>query len=644
MPTEVLGKEVTQALRQMQQDATQSLTRNVQVDGKTKAVPYPFPSPGDWRDRWIYFLLIDRFNNPDKPPAFRWDESFGLRQGGTFEGVRRQLGYLQRLGAQAVWLSPVLKNSRPPGFAFTYPGYNTQDFLNIDERFASDGTRATAEKELTALVDEAHARGMHVILDIVLNHSGRVFDYVRDGRVVDDFSDPGLVNGIIGGEPPVRWLNGFGFPRPDWQDSLPDPSQLSPDDAVWPVDLQRHVLFRRRGSKVSDAPTARGFAPGDFGVLRQLAVEYDAAPAGQEALRQKYGRYPVLSILIRSYEYLIAKYDFDAFRIDTAKYVEPDMLESFCNAVREFGLSAGKSNFFTFGEIYDDEKTIAHFVGRNGGSGDGFGMDAALDFPLFFKLPAVAKASGAVEGIRQVFLDRKAAEDGRISSHGEAGRFFVSFLDNHDQHERLNAPGTPAEQVSLGVALLFTLQGIPCLYYGTEQGLQGTNDGHGHATLDTNESSREALWGKGPPAFDTAHPLFKEIRAIADVRAAQPALRYGRIYFREVSGNGQDFGHSAGAGGVVAFSRILTDQEVVVVANTSFDKPFDGAVLVDADLSRAGRPMKVGYSNRGTTGPAATPAVRAARVHQPDGRVDATDVAAMAVSLKPMEVQILVPA
>ena len=117
---------------------------------------------------------------------------------------------------------PVLKNAKPD-WAFNYHGYGQQDFLNLDERFASDGTRATAERELAELVDEAHARGIFVILDIVLNHSARVFDYVRPEGVVSSFGDPAVMDAPLGTEPPVEWLNGFGFPRADWRDQLPHP-------------------------------------------------------------------------------------------------------------------------------------------------------------------------------------------------------------------------------------------------------------------------------------------------------------------------------------------------------------------------------------------------------------------------------------
>ena len=81
-----------------------------------------------------------------------------------------------------------------------------------------------------------------------------------------------------------------------------------------------------------------------------------------------------------------------AFRIDTLKFIPANFERTFGNAMREFALSAGKKNFFTFGEVYDNEVAIAEFIGRNASiNSDMMGVDASLDFPLFFTLPAVAK-------------------------------------------------------------------------------------------------------------------------------------------------------------------------------------------------------------------------------------------------------------
>jgi glycosidase len=637
MPSEIFAQVVNQAIVDAQTAGRQGRTKTVLVDGVPKTILSPYPSPIDWRDSWIYFLLIDRFNNPSRPPNGSWNQRFDFRQGGTFKGVQARLGYLEQLGVKALWLSPVLKNSRPD-WQFNYHGYGQQDFLNVDERFASDGTRATAERELVELVDEAHGRGMYVIIDIVLNHSARAFDYVRPQGVVSSFSDSAVMNGPLGAEPDIQWLNGFGFPRSDWQNQLPPPAQLSADDAVWPSDLQNHLFFRRRGSKLTDDPGS-SFVRGDFGDMRQLVVEYDATVSGQESLRAQYGITPVLGILIRAYSYLIARYDIDGYRVDTVKYVDPGAVETFGNAIREFALSIGKKNFFTFGEVYDREDVVARFIGRNG-SGEGFGVDAALDFPLFFKLPGVAKRMIDVGEIRRVFQDRKNQETELLSSHGEAGRYFVSFLDNHDQHERIQHPATPPEQVSLATVVLFALQGIPSIYYGTEQSLSGTVDGNGAPDLTANESSREALWGK-PGAFATNSPLFAQIRMLSDLRDREPTLRYGRLYFREVAVQGNDFGHSFGAGGVVAFSRILVDREVVVIANTG-SLTFTGAVIVDRDINATPPQMTIAHSNRGTSETRTVRKIAAANFFR-DGQVTTGPATALDVVLKASEVQVWTP-
>jgi hypothetical protein len=123
MPTSVYDPEVDDVLA----GARDPARRTVSVDGRGVEIDYPFPSPEDWRDCWIYFVLVDRFNNPDAPPRSAWNEPFGGFQGGTLEGVRRRLAYLQRLGVRALWLSPVLQNCQEQDGS--YHGYGIQHFL-----------------------------------------------------------------------------------------------------------------------------------------------------------------------------------------------------------------------------------------------------------------------------------------------------------------------------------------------------------------------------------------------------------------------------------------------------------------------------------------------------------------------------------
>jgi glycosidase len=126
------------------------------------------------------------------------------------------------------------------------------------------------------------------------------------------------------------------------------------------------------------------------------------------------------------------------------------------------------------------------------------------------RLPFVLPAAGRTEGMRSpsevvaMFQVRKTVEQGVISSHGEATRFFVTFLDNHDQHTRFHYvdaqdPHRFDDQTTMALACLFALPGIPCIYYRTEQGLSGAGQ--------SEQSVREALWGN-PQSFDLQHPFY----------------------------------------------------------------------------------------------------------------------------------------
>src|SRR4029079_19067933 len=98
MARAVFDEEVTAAIRVAQEAARIGEIATINVEGQERTIRQPFPSPGDWRDVWIYFLMIDRFNNPEAQPKHTWNRRYDFRQGGTFEGVRRQLGYLESLG------------------------------------------------------------------------------------------------------------------------------------------------------------------------------------------------------------------------------------------------------------------------------------------------------------------------------------------------------------------------------------------------------------------------------------------------------------------------------------------------------------------------------------------------------------------
>ena len=375
-------------------------------------------------------------------------------------------------------------------------------------------------------------------------------------------------------------------------------ADIPPDDAMWPKELQRNQYFRRQGT-IANWDTGIG----DFDSLKQFDT-----PAAD-----------VQQTFTRIYQHVIAKYDVDGFRIDTFKYLTHDFARNFCNSIREYCLSIGKKNFFIYGEVFDtNEADISAFIGTNvDNTGPGIiGADAVLDFPLVYTLPEIAKGQRPPSALAAMYQTRLLDEADVFSVHGDPSQFLVTFIDNHDLKRRFyfEQPGNPDQfddQLTMAVACLFTLQGVPCLYYGTEQGLHGAG---------TDAAVREALWGKPGGGFSTSAPFYQAIQKIATVRAARPSLRYGRQYVRPISGDNAHFGVSPFAPGVLAFSRILDENEVVVVANTDTGASHTVDVIVDASLNPAGKVMRVLYSNK--TSPQAPRSVhaRARQRHRAGGR------------------------
>jgi glycosidase len=449
-------------------------------------------------------------------------------------------------------------------------------------------------------------------MDIVLNHAANVFAYASNPGGSDAaYSDNRM---------DVEWRDATGTAVAA-NTSPGAVAHPGPDELIWPLELQQNEYFRRQGNPASGGDDTVG----DFPPFKQLST----------------WETEVQNRLIRAYQYVIARYDIDGFRIDTLRYLKGGLPQVFGNSMREFALSIGKKNFFTFGEVLDgsEETDIARFIGRNtSDQGDMVGVDAALDYPLFNNLVPMVKGLGSPASVAAMYQVRKNTERDVLSSHGDATRYFVTFLDNHDNHARIRfvpPGGAPIydDQVTAGLACLFALPGVPCVYYGTEQGLHGSGP---------DPAVREALWGG--PGFDTANPFYVEIRKIAAVRAGQAALRYGRFYFRPISGDGRSFGVSTAAPGVLAFSRILNDQEVLTVANFNTTGSQTVWVILDGSLSAAGDTIGILYSNQ--PGPTAASQVvqlgaGAVTVAEMDGAQGNGPVNVVQVTLQPMEVQIL---
>ena len=444
----------------------------------------------------------------------------------------------------------------------------------------------------------------------MLNHVGNVFAY--QGGADQAAFQPAPI--------PVEWRDANGIANPAWTAVETVPVK-PPDALVWPTELQLNAYFRRQGNPAPGGDDTIG----DFASLKQMRTD---DPALQDAL-------------IAAYQYVIARYDVDGFRIDTLRYLKGDLPRIFGNAMREFALTIGKENFFTFGEVLDQnaEQDIAKFVGRNTQDPtlpQFVGVDAALDYPLFNALKPVVKGFAPPSTVTDVYQQRKTIEANILSSHGDATRYFVTFVDNHDMKERIryvdpNAPTRYDDQVTMGIACLYSLPGVPCLYYGTEQGL------HGHGS---DPAVREALWGG--PGFDPNNAFYTQLEDIASKRASMPALRYGRFYMRPISGDGHTFGISRFNGGVLAFSRILSDSEITVVANTNTTQQMPVWVIVDSRLTQANAATQPIYSNKQAPSPPGTVQVLPNTVVQePDGTTSTGTLHAVHVDLAPLEAQII---
>jgi glycosidase len=469
------------------------------------------PSPADWRDEVLYFLLVDRFSDgleasrplldrrdreAARPPAqdgqpWRWDrwaQSGAHRwQGGTLQGLRSKLDYLKDLGVTAIWLSPVFKQR---GHLDTFHGYGIQHFLDVDPRF---GTR----NDLVELMDAAHGKGLRVILDIIFNHSGS--NWVYPGGVA---------------EPPYRALpDRYSFGA--WLDGRGERSDgiAGVEDGVWPVELQDVECYTRAGvgnlgaGSLDDASAEHKRS--DFLSLRDFAL---GAPG-------------VLSRLVSCYKYWIALTDCDGFRIDTLKHVSLEEGRNFCGAIKEYAANLGKAGFFLVGEVAGGDFAADRYLdvlGRN--------LDAALDIgEMRLTLNNVAK------GLTHPLAYFSGFDEGNaeMGSHRNLGQRHVSVLDDHDHvfgvKIRFSAEAASDEQIVAGVALqLFTL-GVPCIYYGSEQSFAGPEvferrflpgwKGGDHA----DRYLREAMFGPAHPpqrarrigGWQRTRPRFAWLRPLA---------------------------------------------------------------------------------------------------------------------------------
>jgi glycosidase len=181
-------------------------------------------------------------------------------------------------------------------------------------------------------------------------------------------------------------------------------------------------------------------------------------------------------------------------------------------------------------------------------------------------------------------------------NRGELGRYLVTFVDNHDsfwQPDGRFGHLADDDQIIAAAGYLLCALGTPCIYYGTEQGFggQGGDTQLREAMFDTATAGKNLL--------NTDCRISQEIAKIAALVRATEELRFGRMYFRQISGDGVHFGLPFGSSYTLAFSRLLYGREVLVAYNVAPSSRSD-CVAVDASLHKSGDAMTFLYGNSGT--------------------------------------------
>jgi glycosidase len=519
-------------------------------------------------DEVVYFVLPDRFENGDPANdrggltgdrlATGFDPTHkGFYHGGDLRGLTARLDYIQGLGATAIWLGPIYKNKPVQGPAGEesagYHGYWITDFTRVDPHFGE-------EADMRAFVDAAHARGMKVYLDIITNHTADVIQYRECvGAPCAYRSKADFPYSRRGGPQGAAINEGFagdGVRTPANFARLEDPSYaytpFVPESETgvkvpsWLNDLR---LYHNRGN--SDF-WGESSLYGDFVGLDDLYTEHPRVVQG----------------FIDIYGDWIEKYRIDGFRIDTARHVNPEFWQSFVPAMLTRAQSLGIPNFHIFGEVAADGVDVAQLARHTRADK----LPTVLDFGFAGAVRETLGRDAGTSVLARLFQDDVLYEGGAVT----AGRL-PTFTGNHDFGRlawmiRDARPGIDdaklAQRVMLGNAMLFLLRGVPVVYSGDEQGFSG--HGVDQAARQDLFASRVASYNDQPllgtggstavANFNTRHPMYVQLAALAKIRHDYLALRRGR---QVVRAHGK-------TPGLFAASRIGNDgREVLVAFNTS---------------------------------------------------------------------------
>ena len=285
--------------------------------------------PFVWENANVYFLLIDRFNNGDKTNDFSYNRTkptAKLRgfEGGDIRGIIQKLdeGYFTNLGITAIWMTPVVEQildgvDEGTGLTYGFHGYWTRDWSALDKSF---GTR----KDLAELVTKAHAKGIRIMLDAVVNHTGPVT--VQDAVYPNDW---------VRTSPKCVYNSYDTYINCTLVENLPDVKTESNENVALPPFLIEK--WKKEG-------------------------RYEEEVAELDAFFKKtgYPRAPKYYIMKWLADYIL-DFGIDGYRVDTVKHTTEDVWSDF-KKVCDMSFTEFKKNnptkvldnnsFFTVGEVY----------------------------------------------------------------------------------------------------------------------------------------------------------------------------------------------------------------------------------------------------------------------------------------------------
>ena len=374
----------------------------------------------------LYMLMPDRFaqgagHNPQVKGmrAYKEDRTRpSLRHGGDLNGIREHLDYFNELGVTALWLTPVLENDSPDderGFS-TYHGYATTDYYRVDPRFGTN-------EDYRRLCDEAHAKGLKVVMDMIFNHSGFEHPWTLDMPTKDWLNLP-------------QWLvESKGTSKAEGTSFLQTSYKLTPvmDPYAANVDLKETT----EGWFVPTMPDLNQHNP------------------------------HLMRYLIQNSKWWIETVGIDGIRMDTYPYAYADAMAQWMKELDE-----EYPNFNTVGETWVTEPAYtASWQKDSKLSKNNSYLKTVMDFSFYDKLNQAKheETDPWFSGLNRLY--NSFVYDYLYPNP----KSVMAFIDNHDT-DRFLGNGKDTLALKQALALLLTVQRIPQLYYGTEILMNGTKE------------------------------------------------------------------------------------------------------------------------------------------------------------------------